>query len=69
MIEKESTVAPDFVVTTVPAVRLAARTIIIDPAAVAEHVEPIFKAVAAGLRHIPGSLATPIATYSETTPG
>jgi DNA-binding transcriptional MerR regulator len=69
MIEKENTVSPDYVVKTIPAVRLVARTATLDPTTLGEHIGPMFDAVAAGLRHIPGSLATPVATYAETEAG
>jgi effector-binding domain-containing protein len=69
MIEKENTVSTDFVVKTIPAVRLVARSATLDPATLGEHIGPMFEAVAAGLQHIPGSLATPIATYAETEEG
>lgn len=69
MIEKESTVSPDYVVKTVPALRLVARTATVDAERLSEHIEPMFEAVAAPLRHISGSLSTPIATYAETEAG
>lgn len=69
MIENQNTVSPDYVVKTIPAIRLAARTATLDPGALSERIGPMFDAVAAGLRHIPGSLATPIATYAETEAG
>ena len=69
MIEKEDTMSPDYVVKSVPAVRLAARTATVDHDSVGEHIEPMFEAVGAALRHICGSLSTPIATYAETEAG
>jgi DNA-binding transcriptional MerR regulator len=69
MIEKENTVSVDYVVKTIPAVRLVARTATVDPGALIGRIEPMFNAVAAGLRHIPGSLTIPIATYAETEAG
>lgn len=69
MIEKENTLSSDYVVKTVPAVRLVARTATIDPGALSGRIGPMFDAVAAGLSHIQGSLATPIATYAEAEAG
>ena len=69
MIEKEDTVSPDYVVKTVPAMTLAARTARVDHDQVGEHIEPMFDAVGAALRNICGSLSTPIATYAETETG
>lgn len=69
MIEKEDTVSPDYVVKLVPAVRLVARTATVPAERLGEHIAPMFEAVAAPLRHICGSLSTPIATYAETEDG
>lgn len=69
MIEKEATMSQDYVVKTVAATRLVARTATVDPDRLGEHIEPMFDAVGAALRHICGSLSTPIATYSETETG
>ena len=69
MIKKENAVSPDYVVKTVPAVRLVALTATLDPDRMSEHIEPMFDAVAAALRQICGSLSTPIATYAETEAG
>jgi DNA-binding transcriptional MerR regulator len=69
MIEKEDTMSPDYVVKTVPAVRLVARTATVDADRLDKRVEPMFDAVAAASRHICGSLSTPIATYAETEAG
>jgi len=69
MIERENTMSPDYVVKTVPSMRLAARTGTVDADRVGEHIEPMFEAVAAGLRDVCGSLSTPIATYAETEAG
>jgi len=69
MIEKENTVSSDYVVKTVPAVRLVARRATLDPAELGNRIGPMFDAVAAGLSHLPGSLATPIATYAEAEAG
>ncbi len=69
MIEKENTMSPDYVVKTVPSLRLVARTATLDTDTFGERIEPMFEAVAAGLRRIGGSLSTPIATYAETEAG
>lgn len=69
MIEKEDTVSKDYVVKTVPAMRLVALTATVNADQLGEHIEPMFDAVAAAMRHICGSLSTPIATYAETEAG
>jgi DNA-binding transcriptional MerR regulator len=69
MIEKENTMSPDYVVKTVPSMRLVARTATVDADRLGEHIEPMFEAVAAGLRNICGTLSMPIATYAETETG
>ena len=69
MIEKENTMSPDYVVTTGPSMRLVTQTATLDADRLSEHIEPMFEAVAVGLRHICGSLSTPIATYAETEVG
>jgi len=69
MIEKENTMSPDYVVKTVPSMRLVAKTATLDADRLGEHIGPMFDAVAAALRHISGSLSTPIATYAESEAG
>lgn len=69
MIEKEDAVSPDYVVKTVPAMRLVARRATVDADRLGEDIEPMFDAVGGALRHICGSLSTPIATYAETEAG
>ena len=69
MIEKESTMSPDYVVKTLPALRLVGRRAVIDPDAIGAHVGPTFDEVSATLRHIEGALATPVATYAEVDEG
>ncbi len=69
MIEKENTMSPDYVVKTLPALRLIGRRAVIDPDTIGEHVEPMFDAVSAALRHVEGALATPLATYAEVDEG
>ena len=69
MIEKENTMSPDYVVKTLPAVRLVGRRAVVDPEAIGRHVGPMFEEVSAALRHVDGALATPIATYAEVDDG
>jgi DNA-binding transcriptional MerR regulator len=69
MIEKENTVPKDYVLKTVPALRLAALTATVDPSELGEHIEPMFIRAAAALGHTSGALDTPIATYEETEEG
>ena len=69
MIEKESTMSPDYVVKTLPALRLVGRRAVIDPDAIGAHVGPTFDEVATTLRHVEGALATPVATYAEVDDG
>ena len=61
--------SPDYVVKSVPSMRLVAQTATADAARISEYIGPMFEAVAAGLRDICGSLSTPIATYAETDAG
>ncbi|MCW2525614.1 MAG: hypothetical protein JWM76_474 [Pseudonocardiales bacterium] len=61
--------SPDYVVRTVPSVRLVAQTATLHPAQLADHIGPMFDTVAAELRPVPGALNTPIATYAETDTG
>jgi DNA-binding transcriptional MerR regulator len=70
MIEQESTVSPDYVVKTSPALRLVAQVRTIDPGAIGENLEEMFESVAAaGLREVDGALATPVATYDMVEDG
>lgn len=69
MIQKENTMSADYVVKTVPATELIARTATLQPEVLAEHIGPMFDAVATALRHAPGALDAPIATYNETESG
>ena len=70
MIEQESTVSPDYVVKTIPALRLVAQVRTIDPGAIGENLEEMFESVAAaGLRELEGALATPVATYDMVEDG
>jgi DNA-binding transcriptional MerR regulator len=69
MIEMEHHMSADYVIKSLPAARLVARTATLDPERLGEHIGPMFAAVAEGLAHVPGALATPIATYSITEAG
>jgi len=69
MIQKENTMSADYVVKTVPATELVARTATLQPQVLAEHIGPMSDAVATALRHAPGALDVPIATYAETESG
>ena len=69
MIEKENTMSPDYVVKTLPSVRLVGRRAVVDPEVIGQHVGPMFEEVSATLRHVDGALATPIATYAEVDEG
>ena len=69
MIDKEDTVSADYVVKTIPAVRLIACTATLDPDHLGEHIEPMFNCVARALQETCGALATPIAAYAESESG
>ena len=69
MIEKEKFVPEDYVLKTVPSVRLAALTATVDPDSLSAHVEPMFITVGEVLQHERGALETPIATYAEVEDG
>jgi DNA-binding transcriptional MerR regulator len=69
MIEEEQAMSPDYVVKTVPAARLVARTATLDPERLSELIGPMFDSVAEPLRDVCGALSTPIATYAETEVG
>jgi DNA-binding transcriptional MerR regulator len=69
MIEKENTMSPDYVIKTLPALRLVGRRAVIDPDTIGMHVGPMFDEVSATLRHVDGALATPVATYAEADEG
>lgn len=69
MIDKEQTMTTDFVVKTVPAVQLIARTATLDPDRLGEHVGPMFDSVAGLLKDTCGALAVPIAAYDEAPEG
>lgn len=69
MIEQENTMSADYVIKSLPAVRLVAATATLDPDHLAEHIGPMFGAVAAQLGSTPAALASPIATYSLTDSG
>jgi len=69
MIEKENEMSADYVVKSVPAVRLAALTDTLDPAELGQHIGPMFDQVRSQLDAAHASLTTPIATYAETEAG
>ncbi|MEO6997903.1 MAG: MerR family transcriptional regulator [Terracoccus sp.] len=69
MIERESDMSADYVVKTVPAVRLAALTGTLEPAELARHIGPMFDQVQSQLADVNASLATAIATYAEAEAG
>jgi DNA-binding transcriptional MerR regulator len=69
MIEMEDRMSADYVIKSLPATRLVARTATLDPDRLGEHIGPMFAAVAEGIGHVPGALATPIATYAVTEAG
>lgn len=69
MIEKEHTVSPDYVVKTVPALRLVATRAVLARDQFATEIGPMFGRVAEGIGHVEGSLATPVATYDEADDG
>ncbi|MBP8920202.1 MAG: MerR family transcriptional regulator [Micropruina sp.] len=62
MIEKENDMPTDYVIKTLPAVRLAALTATVEPAELSTLIGPMFDRVAARLSEC-GDLSTPIATY------
>ena len=61
--------SPDYVVKTLPAIRLVGRRAIVDPDAIGQRVGPRFDEVTVALRHVEGALATPVATYAEVDDG
>ena len=64
MIASEDSMPTDFVVKSLPGIRLVARRATLQLDTLGEHIGPMFDAVAATIGHIPGALATPMATYS-----
>lgn len=69
MIEQEDTVDPDYVVKTVPAVRLVAQRRTMQRDEIGQHLESMFDAVARAIGDVPGAFEVPIATYAETEDG
>lgn len=69
MIQEENTMPADYVVKTIPAVRLVAQPAVMSLSQIGERVGPMFDAVADALQHAPGALDTPVATYAETEAG
>lgn len=60
---------PDYIVKTVPAVRLVAIKATLSPDTLGRHIGPMFDQVQRRLEHISGALQTPIATYAQTREG
>ena len=69
MIEREQTMSSDYVVKTIPAVRLAGLTATLAPEELSEHIGPMFDSVGRALTEAGASLAIPIATYAEAENG
>ncbi|OFE15603.1 hypothetical protein BA895_22110 [Humibacillus sp. DSM 29435] len=69
LIEKESDMSANYVVKTVPAVRLAALTGMLEPAELGQHIGPMFDQVKSQLNAAGASLETAIATYAEAEEG
>ena len=69
MIEQEDTVNPDYVVKTVPSVRLVAQRRTMQRDEIGQHLESMFQAVTTAIGPVRGAFETPIATYSETEEG
>ncbi|MEP7333044.1 MAG: MerR family transcriptional regulator [Terracoccus sp.] len=69
MIEKESDMSADYVVKTVPAVRLAALTGMLEPEEMGRNIGPMFDQVKSQLNAADASLSTAIATYAEAEEG
>jgi DNA-binding transcriptional MerR regulator len=73
MIEKEDTmstgIAADYVVKTVPAVRLVAQRRTMDREQIGQHLEAMFDGVARAIGDVPGAFDTPMAVYFETDAG
>lgn len=69
MIEKEQTMPADYVVKTVPAVRLAALRATLDPDTLGQHIGPMFDRVSDALIPTGATLHTPMATYDITDAG
>mgnify|MGYP001046513038 CR=1 FL=1 len=68
MIEQEDTV-PDYVVKTIPAVRLVAQSRTMQREEIGQHLEAMFQAVASAIGDVRGAFDTPIATYEEVEDG
>ena len=69
MIEKEHAMSADYVVKSLPTLRLVARTASLDQEQLGEEIGPMFDAVSAALSHITGALEQPVATYAESEAG
>lgn len=74
MIEQEGAMTadpttPDYVVKTVPALRLVGQTRVMERDEIGAHLEAMFDAVGRALGDVPGALDTPVAAYHETEGG
>jgi DNA-binding transcriptional MerR regulator len=69
MIEKEDALSPDYVVKSIPALRLVAQRRVLEQATIGTHLEGMFDHVAREIGHTPGALDTPVATYEESEDG
>jgi effector-binding domain-containing protein len=61
--------ASEYTVETIAPARLVAVTATLQPDELGDHIGPMFDRVADALGRAPGSLDTPIATYSQTESG
>lgn len=69
MIEQEDTMSADYVVKSIPAVRLIAQRRTMERDDVGQHIERMFADVTRAIGSTPGAFDTPIATYRETDDG
>lgn len=69
MIEQEDTMTADYVVKTIPAVRLVAQSRTMQRDEIGQHLESMFDSVTRAIGDVPGAFDTPVATYSETEDG
>lgn len=69
MIEQEDTMTGDYVVKTIPGVRLVAQRRTMDRSEIGLHLEAMFEAVAQAIGDVAGALETPVATYEEVEDG
>lgn len=69
MIEQEDTMTGDYVVKTIPAVRLIAQTRTMQREEIGLHLEAMFDGVTRAIGDVPGAFETPIAAYREVEEG